>query len=60
MRDHAPAILFLLPFMTAISLPMVGLKRREWCRPMALTAVSAMSPIALANLVVVLNHGEIR
>ena len=60
MRDHAPAILFLLPFMTAISLPMVGLKRREWCRPMALAAVSAMSPIALANLVVVLNHGEIR
>lgn len=60
MRDHAPAILFLLPFVTAISLPMVGLKRREWCRPMALAAVSAMSPIALANLMVVLNHGEIR
>ncbi len=60
MRDHAPAILFLLPFVTAISLPMVGLKRREWCRPMALVAVSAMGPVALANLMVVLNHGEIR
>lgn len=60
MRDHAPVFLFLLPFVTAISLPMVGLKRREWCRPMALAAVSAMSPIALANLMVVLNHGEIR
>ena len=60
MSDHAPAILFLLPFLTAISLPMVGLKRREWCRPMALVAVFAMSPVALANLLVVLNHGEIR
>lgn len=60
MSDHAPVILFLLPFLTAISLPMVGLKRREWCRPMAVTAVFAMSPVALANLLVVLNHGEIR
>lgn len=60
MSEHAPAILFLLPFLTAISLPMVGLKRREWCRPMALAAVFAMSPVALANLLVVLNHGEIR
>lgn len=60
MSDHLPALLFVLPFLTAVSLPMVGLKRREWCRPLALAAVSAMTPIALANLVVVLNHGEIR
>ena len=60
MRDHAPAILFLLPFMTAISLPMVGLKRREWCRPMAVAAVSAMSPIAWANLMTVSERGAIR
>lgn len=60
MSHHAPVILFLLPFLTAISLPMVGLKRREWCRPMAVAAVFAMSPVALANLLVVLNHGEIR
>ena len=60
MSDHAPAILFLLPFMTAISLPMVGLKRREWCRPMAVAAVSAMSPIALINLMTVSERGAIR
>ncbi len=60
MSHHLPALLFLVPFMTAISLPMVGLKHREWCRPMALVAVSAMSLLSLANLMVVLNHGEIR
>jgi len=60
MSHHFPALLFLLPFLTAISLPMVGLKHRDWCRPMALVAVSAMSVISLANLVVVMNHGEIR
>jgi len=60
MSDHLPVLLFLLPFLTAISLPMVGLKHREWCRPMALVAVSAMSVVSVANLIVVLNHGEIR
>ncbi len=60
MNHHLPALLFLLPFLTALSLPIVGLKHREWCRPMAFVAVSAMSPLALANLVVVLNDGEIR
>jgi len=60
MSDHLPALLFLLPFMTAISLPMVGLKHREWCRPMALMAVFAMSVTSVANLMVVMDSGEIR
>ncbi len=60
MSDHLPALLFLSPFVTAISLPMIGLTRREWCRPMAVAAVSAMTPLSLANLVVVVNHGTIR
>ena len=60
MSHHLPALLFLFPFLTAISMPMVGLKHREWCRPMALVAVSVMSVTALANFMAVLNHGEIR
>ena len=60
MSDHLPALLFLLPFMTAISLPMVGLKHREWCRPMVIAAVSAMSVASIANIVVVMDSGEIR
>ncbi|MCH7616028.1 MAG: hydrogenase 4 subunit B, partial [Nitrospinae bacterium] len=60
MSHHLPALLFLLPFLTAISLPMVGLKHREWCRPMAIAAVSAMSVASIANVVVVMDSGEIR
>lgn len=60
MSHHLPALLFLLPFLTAISLPMVGLKHREWCRPMAIAAVSAMSVASIVNVVVVMDSGEIR
>jgi len=60
MTRHLPALLFCIPMLTAISMPMVSLKRREWCRPMALAAVWAMSVTAVVNLVVVLRSGEIR
>ena len=39
MRDHLPVILFLVPFATAICLPMVGLKAHGWCRPLALVSL---------------------
>lgn len=60
MTQHLPALLFCIPLLTAISMPMVGLRHRGWCRPMALAAVCAMSVTAVANLLVVLNFGEIR
>jgi multicomponent Na+:H+ antiporter subunit D len=60
MTQHLPALLFCIPMLTAICMPMVGLKRREWCRPIALAAVWTMSVTALANLVAVLRFGEIR
>jgi multicomponent Na+:H+ antiporter subunit D len=60
MTQHLPALLFCIPLLTAISMPMVGLRHRGWCRPMALAAVGAMSVTAVVNLVVVLSSGEIR
>jgi multicomponent Na+:H+ antiporter subunit D len=60
MTHHLPALLFCIPLLTAVSMPMAGLRHRGWCRPMALAAVWAMSVTAVANLVVVLNSGEIR
>ena len=60
MTEHLPALLFCIPLLTAISMPMVGLRHRAWCRPMALAAACAMSITAVVNLVVVLNSGEIR
>jgi multicomponent Na+:H+ antiporter subunit D len=55
-----PVIIFLIPFLTAICLPMVGLKKRHWCRPLALIAVCAMCVAAVVNLLEVLAHGETR
>jgi len=60
MTQHLPALLFSIPLLAAISMPMVGLRHRGWCRPMALAAVCAMSVTAVVSLVVVLNSGEIR
>ena len=58
MRDHLPVILFLVPFATAICLPMVGLKARGWCRPLALVSLLVMFVLAAGNLLLVLKHGE--
>jgi multicomponent Na+:H+ antiporter subunit D len=60
MTQHLPALLFCIPMLTAICMPMVGLKRWAWCRPMALAAACTMSVTALANLVAVLRYGKIR
>jgi len=60
MNYHLPVILFLLPFATAICMPMVGSRRRRWCRPMALTALFAMCVAAVINLWFVVEHGETR
>ena len=60
MSYHLPLIAFLIPFLTAICMPMVGGKNRHWCWPMALAAVFAMCVAAVVNLWVVLVHGETR
>ena len=60
MNNHLPVILFLIPFLTAVCMPVVGRKNRQWCRPMALAAVFAMCATAVVNLWVVLDHGETR
>jgi len=60
MSYHLPVILFLLPFATAICVPMVGSRSRRLCRPMALAAVLAMCVAAVINVWIVLEHGESR
>ena len=60
MSNHLPAIIFLLPFLAAICMPLIGLKNRHWCRPLALVAVLAMCVAAIVNLWYVLEHGETR
>ena len=58
MRDHLPVILFLVPFATAICLPMVGLRAHGWCRPLALVSLLVMFGLAIVNLLLVREHGE--
>jgi multicomponent Na+:H+ antiporter subunit D len=60
MSYHLPVIIFLIPFLTAICMPVVGGKNRDWCRPMALAAVFAMCVAAVVNVWVVLDYGETR
>lgn len=60
MSEHLPVFLFLIPFVTAVSLPLMGTKHASWCRPLALGSVSLMSVLAIINLSVVSAHGEIR
>jgi len=60
MSYHLPVIIFLIPFLTAVCMPVVGRKNRHWCRPMALAAVFAMCVTAVVNLWAVLDHGETR
>ena len=60
MSYHLPIVLFLLPFATAISLPLIGSRFRSWCRPLALTALSAMCVGAVVNLTLFLENGETR
>lgn len=60
MIRHLPALLFCIPLVTAISLPLIGRKWRRGCRPLALAAVVSMTAVAAANLWSVLNYGEVR
>ena len=60
MSDHLPILVFLVPFLAAISMPLAGLKNPGRCRPLALTALGAMFVLSAVTLWRILTHGEIR
>lgn len=59
MTSHLPVLLFLIPFVTAVAMPVLCAKRPSWCRPLALAATSAMVIVALLNVRVVVAEGAI-
>jgi multicomponent Na+:H+ antiporter subunit D len=59
MTKHLPAVLFLLPLGLAICMPLIGMKHREWCRPMTFVILIGMALAAIANLAGVLQAGPI-
>ena len=60
MSDHLPTLVFLIPFVTAICMPLVGLSNPGRCRPVTLTALGAMFLVSMASLWRILGQGEIR
>jgi multicomponent Na+:H+ antiporter subunit D len=59
MSSQLPILLFLVPFATAVAMPLLFAKRRSWCKPLATGAVTAMVVLAILNLRVVLREGPV-
>ena len=59
MNSQLPILLFLVPFVTAVSMPILCGKRRSWCEPLTIGAVSIMVVLAVLNLRAVLSGGAI-
>jgi multicomponent Na+:H+ antiporter subunit D len=59
MKYQLPILLFLVPFVTAVAMPVLTARRRSWCRPLTLGAISVMIVLAVINLRVVLSEGAI-
>lgn len=56
-RLQWPVLVFLVPFVAAIAMPLVNLWRREWCRPLTIGALIAMTASAFASYYTVLVDG---
>ena len=59
MREHLPALLFVVPFLTAVAMPMIGLRSRSACRPIVIAVAVVMNLISLLLYVEVVTTGPI-
>jgi len=59
MTQQLPAITFLIPFFAAIMMPMIGMRNRAWCRPVALGALLVMSVASISMYAVIVSDGPI-
>jgi multicomponent Na+:H+ antiporter subunit D len=59
MSSQLPIFLFLVPFVTAVAMPILCAKRRSWCQSLTTGAVSVMVVLSVINLRVVLSEGSI-
>ena len=60
MIEQLPVIIFFIPFLTAVCIPMIGHRKRGWCGPLALVATIVMCGLSIVNLVAVLENGGTR
>lgn len=59
MSSQLPILIFLVPFVTAVAMPILTAKRRSWCRPLTMGVVTLMVILSIANLRLVLSMGSI-
>lgn len=59
MSNQLPMLLFLVPFFTGVSMPILAARRPSICQPMTLGAVTLMVVLAIFNLRVVITNGPI-
>ena len=57
MSSQLPILLFLVPFATAVAMPLLFAKRRSWCKPLTTGVVTVMVFLSGINLRVVLREG---
>ena len=59
MSSNLPIILFLVPFVMGVSMPMLTAKRRNWCANFTLGAFVVMLVLSIINLRFVLTEGPV-
>lgn len=59
MMRHLPALVFLLPFVTAVCMPLVSLARPRWCRGLTIGALAGMTGLSLVLYGRVITTGPI-
>ncbi len=59
MSSNLPVLLFLVPFVMGVSMPLLTAKRRSWCPNLTLGAFGVMLLLSIANLRVVLAEGPV-
>jgi multicomponent Na+:H+ antiporter subunit D len=59
MSSHLPILLFLVPFVMGVSMPILTAKRRSWCPHLTLGTFGLMLILSMVNLQVVLTEGPI-
>jgi multicomponent Na+:H+ antiporter subunit D len=60
MTTNLPAVLFVIPFLAAVSMPILGLFRSNWCWVMALISLAMMNFISLMAFHHALEAGPVR
>jgi len=59
MTAHLPILVLLATIVPAVCMPLLGMKNRAWCRPVALASLWLMSLLSVATFIAVYQDGPI-